>query len=115
MDLEVGFEVACCHLIVDDLEGYHQVANRFRELAGEMPNPFNAFVLARTAGLAAQTPELAKQAVGWGQHGLTNGPRPWEAHALDLAIYRAGDHVAAIARLAVNALLHEAENKIDKQ
>jgi WD40 repeat protein len=99
IDFEVGFEAACCHLIVDDLEGYHQVANRFRELAGEKPHPFNAFVLARTAGLAAQTPELAKQAVGWGQHGLSNDRRPWVAHALGLALYRAGDHDAAIARL----------------
>jgi tetratricopeptide (TPR) repeat protein len=57
---------------------------------------FEAFVLARTCGMAGKTPVDPARAVQWANQALAGAQHPWYLHALGLAQYRAGQFDQAL-------------------
>jgi tetratricopeptide (TPR) repeat protein len=98
-DDETWFELACVKLLAGNDAGYRKLLETLRERAGEQPEPFAAFILARIHGIAPQQKEIADQAVLWGEEAVAQQPTPWFVHALTLARIRAGQSEKAIKTL----------------
>ena len=96
---ETWLELACAKLLVGDEEGYRELLQQFRLSTGESPEPFAAFVLARTHAMTPQNAETAERAVQWGEFALENEQPAWFVHALALAQIRAGKTDEAIQTL----------------
>ena len=98
-DSEEWFEHACLRLIVGDNEGYRATVREIQRRAGQTKDPFEAFVLARTAAMTAEPVVEAGQVTRCAEHAVASTPNGWYLHALGLAHYRAGQFVEAIQRL----------------
>src|SRR5262249_33658809 len=94
------FEEGCLLLLAGNDAGYRAFCKRLVSGAGGRKDPFAAFVLARTCGLAAGAVDDPRQAVRWGEQAVAGGPKiAWFLHALALARYRAGQFEKAVQRL----------------
>jgi tetratricopeptide (TPR) repeat protein len=98
-DIEEWFEHACLRLIVGDNEGYQATVREIQRRAGYTKDPFEAFVLARTAAMTAEQVVEAGQVTRCAEHAVANSLSAWYLHALGLAHFRAGQFVEAIQRL----------------
>jgi tetratricopeptide (TPR) repeat protein len=97
---DAAIEHACLRLLVGDAPGYRQFTRRLSKRAQPVKDPFTALELARTWGLAPQSPADARQAVRWGEQAVAWQPRlGWYLHTLGLAHYRAGQFDKALRRL----------------
>ena len=86
-------------LLAGDDVGYRALLRKFRAQAGESPEPFAAFILARMHGIAPQERAIAEKAVKWGEFAVANEQSAWFVHALALAQIRAGKPDEAIPTL----------------
>ncbi len=97
---EERFEYAAVLLLAGKGGEYH---NAFRDLfrrAGEKPEPFLAYVLARTGTLRPSPPAEAARLVRQAQMAVTTNPNAgWFLHALGAAQYRAGYLEQAVTTL----------------
>jgi tetratricopeptide (TPR) repeat protein len=94
------FEYACLLLLQGDIKGYRDYCEWLVQRAGKTTDAFEAYVLARTCGLADQTAARAKQAVRWGEQAAADSPdAPWVVHALGMAHCRARQFEPAVDRL----------------
>ncbi len=86
-------------MIVGDNEGYRATVREIERRAGRTKDPFEAFVLARTAAMTAEPVVEPRQVIRWAEHAVASTLNAWYLHALGLAHYRAGQFVEAIHRL----------------
>jgi tetratricopeptide (TPR) repeat protein len=69
------------------------------ERAGQTNVPFEAYILARTCGLAPQAIADSQRAVHWAEQAVAGSPADgWYLHALALAHYRAGHYQLALTQ-----------------
>jgi tetratricopeptide (TPR) repeat protein len=86
-------------LLTGDKAGYRDLCAAMIEKAGDKPDQFACFVLARCGGLSAASGVEPAKLIGWANQALASERPPWYLHALGLAHYRAGDYEAAINAL----------------
>jgi tetratricopeptide (TPR) repeat protein len=98
-DSEECLEHACVRLIVGDREGYRAFVSEIRRRAGRIEDPFAAYVLARTAAIAAEPAVKPRRVACWAENAVASSANGWNLHALGLAHYRAGRLAEAIVRL----------------
>jgi WD40 repeat protein/tetratricopeptide (TPR) repeat protein len=91
------FEEACLLLLVRGNADYQAFCQRLARRAGSTKDPFTAFVLARTCGLAGGGDP--RQAVRWGELSAQVQTTAWVLHAAALAHYRAGQFQEALEYL----------------
>ncbi len=96
---EEWFEHACLRLIIGDHEGYRAAVRELERRAGDTEDPFQAFVLARTANMTREPVVEPEQAIRWAKLAVSAHQAGWYLHALGLAHYRAGQFAAAIQPL----------------
>jgi WD40 repeat protein/tetratricopeptide (TPR) repeat protein len=86
-------EHACALLVAGDQAGYRQLCKRLVERAGSNPDPFTAFVLARTCSAGPGGVAEPQRVVRWGEQavGSVAVPPGWYIHALGMACFRAGE------------------------
>jgi tetratricopeptide (TPR) repeat protein len=96
---EECFEHACLRLIVGDNPGYRAFVQDLQHGAGRVDDPFAAYVLARTAVVAATPVVAPEQAIRWAEQAVANSLNGWNLHTLGVAYYRAGRLAEAVARL----------------
>jgi WD40 repeat protein/predicted Zn-dependent protease len=100
---EDAFEQACAYLLTGDAKGYEQLCRRLIAHVGQDPEPFTAFVLARTCGLAPHGSDAPLRAVQWGQRAVASDRNAWYLHALGMAHLRAGQFEEALQRFQQSA------------
>jgi WD40 repeat protein/tetratricopeptide (TPR) repeat protein len=95
---EEFLEQACALLIVGDQAGYRDLCRRLAERAGANPDPFTAFVLARTCSAGPDALADPQRAVHWGEQAVSSVANPpgWYLHALGMACFRAGQPERAL-------------------
>jgi WD40 repeat protein/tetratricopeptide (TPR) repeat protein len=98
-DSEECIEHACLRLIIGDGEGYRSFVTKLRCRAGRIDDSYAAYVLARTAVVAAAPVVEPEQAVRWANQAVRNSLTGWNLHCLGVAHYRAGRLHEAIKRL----------------
>jgi WD40 repeat protein/serine/threonine protein kinase/tetratricopeptide (TPR) repeat protein len=86
-------EHACALLVAGDHAGFRQLCKKLVERAGSNPDPFTAFVLARTCSASPEGIAEPQRAVRWGEQavGSVAVPPAWYMHALGMACFRAGE------------------------
>jgi tetratricopeptide (TPR) repeat protein/tRNA A-37 threonylcarbamoyl transferase component Bud32 len=93
------FELACVQLLAGDAEGYRQTYRRMVQRFGTKPEPFTAYMLARTWALAPQPAAEAGAPVRWAEQFVADSPRTaWSLHVLAAVHYRAGQLDQASSR-----------------
>ena len=92
---EDAFAYACLFLIRGYSDGFNQLCQGMIR-RGEAGEPSEAYVLARTCGLAAQSPVDPARAVQWANQAIAGDQSPWYLHVLGLAQYRAGQFDEAL-------------------
>jgi tetratricopeptide (TPR) repeat protein len=93
------FEYACLFLIRGDVEGYRKFCETLIARAGKTKDVFEAFVLARIAGMSPPGVLDPARAIQWGKQAVESSRQvPWYIHALGLAYYRAGQFDLALQR-----------------
>jgi tetratricopeptide (TPR) repeat protein len=90
------FAYACLFLIRGSSDGFNQFCQGMIKRAARTGEHFEAFVLARTCGMAGKTPVDPARAVQWANQALAGAQHPWYLHALGLAQYRAGQFDQAL-------------------
>jgi WD40 repeat protein len=96
---EECIEHACLRLIVGDREGYRAFLGEIQRPAGRIEDPYVAYVLARTAAVAAEPVVEPERVACWAERAVGNGANGWNLHTLGLAHYRAGRFLEGIRRL----------------
>ena len=96
---EEWYEHAALRLLVGDAEGYQHAVDRMIEHAEDSDDPFLAYVLARSAGLATEPPVEPGRTVAWAERAVDSGRFGYYLHTSGLALYRAGRLQEAIERL----------------
>jgi WD40 repeat protein/tetratricopeptide (TPR) repeat protein len=90
-------ERAAILLVARDDAGYQRFCSQIVERAAQTSVPFEAFILARTCGLAPRAMADPLRAVHWAEQAVAGSPAGgWYAHALALAHYRAGHYELAL-------------------
>jgi serine/threonine protein kinase/tetratricopeptide (TPR) repeat protein len=100
-DDDVWFQLACLHLIQNDVPGYRQVCRRLLERIGQTKEGFTwapwAFLASRTCMIARESAPGPAQGVLWAEQAVaTRRTVPWYLHTLALAQYRAGQFEQAV-------------------
>ena len=94
-----AFEYTCLFLIRNDIEGYRKFCEGLIGRAGHTKDAFEAFVLARIAGMSPPGTLDPARAVQWGKQAVDSNPQvSWYIHSLGLAHYRAGQFDLALQR-----------------
>jgi serine/threonine protein kinase/WD40 repeat protein/Flp pilus assembly protein TadD len=96
---ERSYELAAVLLVAGDEAGYRKAVARLVERAGGSDDPFLAYVLARACAVSPKSGIDPARAIAWGERAVAGQSNGWYLHALGLALYRKGDHEAALARL----------------
>jgi WD40 repeat protein/tetratricopeptide (TPR) repeat protein len=96
---EECLEHACLRLIVGDYEGYRTFVGEIRRRAGRIDEPYVAYVLARTAAVAAAPVVKPECVSGWANQAVASSLNGWNLHTLGISLYRAGHFAEAIQRL----------------
>lgn len=96
---EDWLEACESYLLIGDTAGYRELCKALIELAGDNPDPFACFVLARCGGLSAASGVSPARLIGWAKQAVESGPTSYYLHALGLAHYRAGELDEAIKQL----------------
>jgi WD40 repeat protein/tetratricopeptide (TPR) repeat protein len=98
-DSEECIEHACLRLIIGDHEGYRAFVDEIRRRADRIEDPYVAYVLARTAVVAAAPVVEPEQVTRWAEQAVASSLNGWNLHTLGVAHYRAGRLDEAIKRL----------------
>jgi WD40 repeat protein/serine/threonine protein kinase/tetratricopeptide (TPR) repeat protein len=98
-DSEECLEHACLRLLVGDREGYRTFVDEIRRRAGRIDDPYVAYVLARTAAIAAEPVIEPRHVTCWAEKAVESSANGWNLHSLGVAHYRAGRFAEAIVRL----------------
>jgi serine/threonine protein kinase/tetratricopeptide (TPR) repeat protein len=97
---EEWFEHAAVLLLLGKEDEFHRHRQEMVRRAGERPEPFSAYVLARTGCLRPGSPAEAARLVDWAEQGVIGNARSgWALHILGGAHYRAGNPEQALLQL----------------
>jgi WD40 repeat protein/serine/threonine protein kinase len=96
---EECFEHACLRLIVGDDDGYRAFVVELERAACRLDDPFAAYVLARSAVVAAAPVVDPERVIRWAERAVASSLNGWNLHTLGVAHYRAGRLDEAIKRL----------------
>jgi WD40 repeat protein/serine/threonine protein kinase/tetratricopeptide (TPR) repeat protein len=98
-DSEECIEHACLRLIVGDHEGYRAFVGEIQRRACQIEDPYVAYILARTAVMAAAPVVEPERVTRWAEQAVAASLNGWNLHTLGVAHYRAGRLDEAIKRL----------------
>jgi tetratricopeptide (TPR) repeat protein len=98
-DSEECLEHACLRLIVGDNDGYRAFLAELERRACRLDDPFAAYILARTAVVAAAPVVEPERVTRWAERAVASSLNGWNLHTLGVAHYRAGRLDEAIWRL----------------
>src|SRR5262249_43939857 len=96
---EDWFEACEACLLTGDEASYRDLCQGLIAKAGDKPDAFICFVLARTGSLSAASGVDPARLIGWAKQALESSRPAWYPHALGLAHYRAGNYQEAINQL----------------
>jgi serine/threonine protein kinase/tetratricopeptide (TPR) repeat protein len=96
---EDWLEACEAYVLTGDESGYRELCQALIEKAGDKPDPFTCFVLARCSSLSGTSGLEPARLIAWAKQALEGSRPAWYLHALGLARYRAGDFEAAIKQL----------------
>src|SRR5262249_48189533 len=96
---EDWLEACESYLLTNDTAAYRELCRDLIAKAGDKPDPFTCYVLARCGGLSPASAVEPARLIGWAKQALESNRLAWFLHALGLAHYRAGDLVEAIKQL----------------
>jgi tetratricopeptide (TPR) repeat protein len=99
IDSEEAVEYAAILLLDGDTAGYRTLVRDLIARVGASTDPVALQILARICGMAPNPGVGPDRLVGWAERALEAEALPWYAHALGLALYRAGRYDEAIALL----------------
>ncbi len=97
------FEYAAVLCLAGDISGHRDFITWAAERAGASRDPFACFNLARMSAIVPDSPIEPARAVRWAEHKLPEREAYRSAHALGLALYRAGRYQEAIRQLEESA------------